>query len=123
MRKWILIILALLAVLGLAIYLFFPKAVQKEKETNANSISYFAEDASVMFFYSDYCGWCKRQEVVLKELAKEGYKVKPMNIGIHKEYIRIYNIEGTPAFIAKNGEKLVGYHDYQSLKKWFDKVQ
>ena len=85
--------------------------------------SYFDDNAPVMYFYSEYCSWCKKEAEVLKELAKDGYKVKPMNVKDHPEYWQDYSINGTPAFIAKDGNKLAGYQNLDKLKDFFDKYK
>ena len=38
-----------------------PSAVAGNKESGFN----------IKYFYSDFCAWCKRQEVILDELLKE----------------------------------------------------
>jgi protein-disulfide isomerase len=82
--------------------------------------SYFDENASVMFFYSDQCGWCQKEKTVLGELAKDGYRVKPMDVAANPDYWQQYQVTGTPTFIAKNGDKLNGYKEKDELKKWLD---
>lgn len=85
--------------------------------------AYFDDGASVMFFYSDLCSWCNKEKEVLAELAKEGYKVKPMDVKANPDYWQKYDISGTPTFIAKNGEKKVGYLAKEELKKWLDQFK
>ena len=136
MRKdWsLIIIISLIVIVGLGLFGYFrlskkqvsvspePSSevagVQEEntKETN----SYFAEDAKIMYFYSDSCHWCVEEKKVLEELGKVGYKVKPMNVGENTDLWRQYNVSGTPTFIAANGERLVGYQTKDPLKKWLD---
>lgn len=91
--------------------------------STGDTAEYFSEEAKVMFFYSDYCGWCTKQKEVLKELTSEGYKVKPMNVGKNQDLWKQYNIEGTPTFIAPDGTKLVGYQDKDKLKAFLDKYK
>lgn len=96
------------------------KTEETKQSGTASSTPYFSEKAKVMFFYSEFCGWCQKEKGVLEELGKEGYKVKPMDVGADSGLAEKYQIEGTPTFIAANGEKLVGFHEKAELKKWLD---
>jgi len=131
MRKdWIItVILGLVIIIGLSIsgYLKLSKkgnstsaVTPSASATVAGAVSYFAEDAKVMYFYSDYCHWCQQEKEVLAELGNEGYKVKPMNVGENPDLWKQYNIEGTPTFVAANGERLVGFQKKDALKSWLD---
>lgn len=94
---------------------------QEVAGTTTSENQYFADDAKVMYFYSDYCHWCqKEKEEVLEPLGKEGYKVKPMNVGEKPELAKQYNISGTPTFIADNGARLVGFQNKDELKAFLD---
>ena len=81
---------------------------------------YFSEDAQIMYFYSDSCSWCQKQKVVLGELSSDGYKFKPMDVGKNTSLWQEYKIDGTPTFIAPNGDRLPGYTEGNELKKWVD---
>ncbi len=134
MRKdWILIsILSLVLVVGLSLYGFIklskktitanpmPSSQQSQEVAGTSQTSYFSEDAKVMYFYTDYCHWCQKEKEVLEQLGKEGYKVKPMNIGEKPDVWKQYNISGTPTFVAANGERLVGFNEKEPLKTWLD---
>ena len=130
-RDWIItVVLGLVIIIGLGIsgYLNLTKkdkqgsvAQPSASATVAGATDYFSEDATVMYFYSDMCHWCQQEKEVLSELAKEGYRVKPMNVGNNPELWKQYNIEGTPTFVAGNGERLVGYNKKDPLKAWLDK--
>lgn len=133
MRKdWILIsIIGLILIVGLGLYGFLRVS---KKEITANPVpsqsgqvagttteSYFSDDAKVMYFYSDFCHWCqKEKDEVFPELGKQGYKVKPMNVGSDPSLGQKYNISGTPTFIAENGERLVGFQTIDPLKTFLD---
>jgi len=73
-----------------------------------------------MYFYQDTCSWCIKEKEILQKLGNEGYRVKSMNISKNVDLWQQYNVSGTPTFIAKNGDRLEGYHDYDSLKTWLD---
>ena len=136
MRKdWALIsIIALILVVGLGLVGYFrlskkkvvanplPSSAESQQVAGTTtSQPFFAEDAKVMFFYSDLCHWCiKEEQEVLPVLAKDGYKVKPMNVGTQPDLWKQYNISGTPTFIAQNGDRLVGFKRIDDLKPWLD---
>ena len=91
--------------------------------TSSTQLSAYDENAKVMFFYSDLCSWCQKEKTVLEELAKEGYKVKPMDVKANPALWAQYNISGTPTFIAPDGQKLVGYQEKEKLKEFLDKYK
>ena len=126
-NKWIIgaVILGII-IIGIGIWIW-TKSSQKSSTPPSNqnqatgTDSYFAEDAKVMYFYSDGCHWCQKEKAeVLPKLGAEGYKVKPMNVGTDTSLWTKYNIEGTPTFVAANGDRLVGYQEYDALKKFLD---
>ena len=81
---------------------------------------YFSDNASVMYFYSDSCHWCNEEKPVLNALGGEGYRVKPMNTGRHREYWDPYGLSGTPTFIAADGTRLVGFQETEELRAFLD---
>jgi len=136
MRKdWALIsIISLIILVGLGLvgYLKLSKKSILANPTGSNqgvagsttaSPSYFSENATVLYFYTDTCHWCIKEKDVLAELGKEGYQVKPMNLGEKPELASQYKVTGTPTFIAKNGEgeRQAGFLDKDPLKAWLDK--
>lgn len=126
-KKWILGLVFLIAVIGLSVWGFGKQSknptptpqVAGENITTGNE-DYFSQDAKVMYFYSDYCSWCKKQKDILASISKDGYKVKPMNVGVQTDLWEKYQIKGTPTFIAANGDRLEGYQDADKLKPWLD---
>lgn len=125
-KKWILGLVFVIVLVGLSIVGFSRQsknptgAPQVSGQTASANQDYFAEDAKVMLFYSDYCSWCIKEKEVLAKLAPEGYKVKPMNVGVQTDLWEKYQIKGTPTFIASNGDRLEGYQEYDKLKAWLD---
>lgn len=130
-KKWILGLIVV--VIGIAVLSYWGfKRNTSGKNTAGPQIAgqsttepnYYDNNATVMEFYQDTCEWCIKEQPVLQQLGEEGYRFKPMNIGSnHPEnqgWWQQYGVQGTPTFIAKNGDKLEGYHDYASLKAWLD---
>lgn len=124
------IVPSLFVIAVVALLLWGGTASQKNKNSNTNSnnssqssASYYDENAKVMFFYSDLCSWCNKEKEVLGELAKDGYKVKPMDVKAHPDYWQTYAIEGTPTLIAPDGQKAIGFQDKDKLKAFLDKYK
>jgi len=116
----------LVLAIGALSYFGFKKSDSK-KETSAPQVSgestsepYFDENATTMYFYSDYCSWCIKEKEVLAKLAPEGYRVKSMNVGKDQSLWETYSIKGTPTFVAKNGDRLEGFNAEDKLKPWLD---
>lgn len=134
MRKdWALVsIIVLILIVGLGLFGYLKLSKKKVIANPLPSISnqvagttsdqaYFAEDAKVSYFYSDFCHWCQKEKAeVLEPLSKEGYTVKPMNVGEKPELGTQFQVTGTPTFIASNGDRLVGFQDKDKLKAFLD---
>ncbi|MFH1106271.1 MAG: thioredoxin family protein [Candidatus Micrarchaeota archaeon] len=80
--------------------------------------AYFDDASPVMYFHSANCHFCQEQKPILQELAAQGYRVKSMDVGIHPEYWKQYSIEGTPTFLAANGDSKVGLTERTELEAW-----
>lgn len=119
------IIFVVIVIFGVAGY---SKVSQKSKAAaspsptkSSQNQEFFNANAKVMFFYSDLCHWCQKEETeVLPDLAKAGYRLKPMDVGASPDLWKQYNIEGTPTFIAANGDRLTGFQEKDTLKTWLD---
>lgn len=135
MRKdWALIsIIGLILVIGVGL-IGYLKVGKKEIGANplpsdqeiagvTTSVTYFSDTAKVMYFYSDSCHWCQKQKEVLQELAKDGYQVKPMDLGKNQDLAKQYNVSGTPTFIVEGGERVEGYQTKDQLKPLLDKYK
>ena len=131
-NSWIIgLVVVIVAIVALSIWGFKKSGSQNTASQSQTSSSqtagqsqasekYFSESASVMYFYQDTCSWCIKEKEVLSKLGEEGYRVKPMNVGKNQAWWTEYNIKGTPAFIAQNGDRLEGYKEYEPLKQWLD---
>jgi len=81
---------------------------------------YFDANATVMEVYQPSCGWCITESPILTDLAKEGYRVKPMNAAADQTIWTTYKVSGTPTFIAANGDRLEGAQTKEQLKAFLD---
>lgn len=128
-EKWHIGLIVVILVILVASLVWYFRSPAEEPEILGNqtgeeeSVESFDETAKVMFFYSDGCGWCNQQKEVLAELAKEGYRVRPMDVGADPQLFEKYNLQGTPTFISDNGKQLVGFREKEELKAWLDKYK
>jgi thioredoxin-like negative regulator of GroEL len=89
----------------------------KQTQTEA----YFDENATVMYFFSPNCSHCNDEKPILEELAKEGFRVKPMNIQDNPSVADQYKIKGTPEFVSqKDGARLEGFKEKEPLREWLN---
>ena len=128
-KNWMFGLVVLIIIVGLSAWGFSKSKTNPIKDvagtsepavTEITDTSFFDDNAKVMMFYSDGCGWCQKEKVVLSELSPEGYRVKPMDVGKNPDLWKQYNINGTPTFIAANGERQEGYMEKDALKVWLD---
>lgn len=128
-NNWVFGLVIMLVIVGLSIWGFgksnpgtdVAKTTSVEPTVaGVDTSKFFDENATIMFFYSDGCGWCSKEKTVLAELAGEGYRVKPMDVGKDTSLWKTYNITGTPTLIDKNGVRSEGYLDKEPLKVWLD---
>jgi len=110
--KTLVLILVALAALGAAAYLL--------ASGGSGAKTYVDDNSPVMYFYSAQCSHCRAQTPILEELAKEGYRVKLMDVLAHPEYWEQYGVSGTPTFLAANGDKQVGFTQKEELRAWFE---
>lgn len=128
-KNWVFGLVVLLIIVGLSAWGFTKskndpnKAVAGANEPAVAGVadtSFFDENATIMFFYYDGCSWCTKEKAVLSELAPEGYRVKPMNVEENRDLWKQYNINGTPTFVAANGQRQEGFLEKDALKAWLD---
>lgn len=116
------LVVVTLALFGGLLYIG-SKEAKKPKEPSPTGAAYsaaFADEAKVMYFYSDDCVFCREQKPILDELAEEGYRVKPMDMKADPSFWRQFNIRGTPTFVAENGDRLVGLQKKEDLREFLD---
>lgn len=125
-KNWIVGLIALIIIVVVAVVGFNKMGGQNKNDNEPKAVSgvttdnYFADDAKVMYFYSDGCSWCIKEKEVLGKLGAEGYRVKSMNVGNDPSLWETYKVSGTPTFIAENGDRLEGYQTEDKLKPFLD---
>ena len=96
----------------------------KHSSSSVTDVPYFDENAKVMYFWQESCHYCQQQKPILQQLANEnGLKVKSMDVGNNPDLWKQYSIEGTPTFIAPDGQKLVGLQEKEKLKTFLEKYK
>jgi thioredoxin-like negative regulator of GroEL len=89
--------------------------------TSANSSWNFGDNNSpVMYFYQDDCSHCQAMEPIMQDLGTQGYRVKLMDAETNTSLWTTYSIQGTPTWVAANGDRLVGVQDEATLEAWLD---
>ncbi len=85
--------------------------------------TFSSNDSPVMYFYRDDCHFCQQQKPILEELAKDGFRVKLMDVARNPTYWQQYGITGTPTFVnSKNqADRLEGLQPKDALKAWLEK--
>ena len=65
-------------------------------------------------FYTSWCGYCKKQDEVLKDLSESGFWIGKLDCDKYSHIASSYNVAGYPSFILfKNGKiaaQFAGYH-------------
>jgi len=122
MKKFILYILIGILLVGFVGGIGYLKVSEKKPQENpvkTQTEVYFDDNANVMYFYSPNCSHCIQEKPILTELAKEGFRVKPMNIQDNASLADQYKIKGTPEFISqKDGARLEGFREKDPLRDW-----
>ena len=93
-------------------------------DSNFDSIIKEAENAVLVVFYAPWCGHCKNQAPIVKELAQlmgEDILIGRINIDDNQRKALEYSITGVPAFLVFKDGKIVdhvaGAHRLEDLKK------
>lgn len=70
-------------------------------------------------FYTTWCGYCSRQDVVLQELSNSGFWIGKLDCDKHSDIAKKHSISGFPSFILfKNGKiasQFAGFHTKSQL--------
>lgn len=81
---------------------------------------YFDNASPVRYYFSEQCVHCVRMKPILRELAQEGFRVKPMDVGANPSLWQDIPNAGTPTWLADNGDRLTGEKSKETLKKWLE---
>ena len=111
--------IVLLALLAGGYFFFTNQSTTGQAVTPAGDQN-VSEKGTVMYFYSEACHYCQQQKPIVERLENESYNIVWMDVGIHPEYWQSYGIQGTPTFLASNGDKKVALTQYDELKAWLD---
>ena len=78
----------------------------------------------VKFFNAAWCGPCKQMKPHIEKLIEEGYSIQMIDIDDQPTLAEAAEVRGVPTTtISENGsivERVVGYEDYDRLKKRID---
>ena len=78
----------------------------------------------VKFFNAAWCGPCKQMKPHMEQLQKDGYNIQFIDIDESPSLAEEVQVRGVPTTaIYENGnevEQVVGYEDYDRLKKRID---
>jgi len=66
-----------------------------------------SEGLKLVEFYTDWCHFCKNQQVILDELSENGFWIGKVNGDKYTEIAQKYHISGFPSFILFKKGKLV----------------
>lgn len=113
------LIIAVVAI-GFIGVIAYVSITQNNSPANSGE-SYFDDNATVLYFYSDNCASCLKQKPILAELALEGFRVKPVNVfdAKNSQLVADNKVESTPTFLSqKDGERMIGFHEKASLRDW-----
>lgn len=81
-----------------------------EKNFNAE----ISSGLKLVDFYADWCGYCKKQQIVLDELSDSGFWIGKLDCDKNPEIAQKFGVGGLPTMILfKNGNavaQITGYH-------------
>lgn len=99
----------------------------RAKETNITWVKVIPPDNSVelLYFWSEYCFYCKKEEPILQEVLREHPTLKFIRIDMNKEEaipdIKKYRVTGTPTHVLvdeKSTKIASGFLDKEQLTKF-----
>ena len=80
--------------------------------------------AQVKFYNSKWCGPCKQMKPHIEKLQKEGYDIQEIDVDEFPSLAEEAEVRGVPTLMIYDNdgmqERVVGYQDYDRLKKRID---
>jgi|TARA_B100000287_G_C20278301_1_gene640952 thioredoxin 1 len=80
--------------------------------------------AQVKFYNAKWCGPCKQMKPHIEKLQKEGYDIQEIDIDEFPSLAEEAEVRGVPTLMIYDNdgmqERVVGYQDYDRLKKRID---
>ena len=86
---------------------------------NENFNNEISKGLKLVEFYTTWCGYCKKQEEILKELSDNGFWIGKLDCDKYSDIAKRFSITGFPSFILfKNGKtegQFAGLHTKSQL--------
>ena len=80
--------------------------------------------AQVKFYNAKWCGPCKQMKPHIEKLQKEGYYIQELDVDEFRSLAEEAEVRGVPTLMIYDNdgmqERVVGYQDYDRLKKRID---
>ena len=80
--------------------------------------------AQVKFYNAKWCGPCKQMKPHIEKLQKEGYDIQEIDVEEFPSLAEEAEVRGVPTLMIYDNdgmqERVVGYQDYDRLKKRID---
>ena len=80
--------------------------------------------AQVKFYNAKLCGPCKQMKPHIEKLQKEGYDIQEIDVDEFPSLAEEAEVRGVPTLMIYDNdgmqERVVGYQDYDRLKKRID---
>ena len=74
-------------------------------------------------FYTTWCKFCQKQDMVLKELSDNGFWIGKLDCDKYPEIAHKHGITGYPSFILfKNGLKIAQFSGYHTKGQLLNKL-
>ncbi len=81
-------------------------------------LAYHDAASPVKYFYSPSCAACLAVKPTLEKLAAEGYFVNALDVLRNESLWEEYSLEGTPTWLAANGDRIIGVQGEARLREW-----
>ena len=79
---------------------------------------------NIKFFNAKWCGPCKQMKPHIEKLQKEGYDIQEIDVDEFPSLAEEAEVRGVPTLMIYDNdgmqERVVGYQDYDRLKKRID---